>query len=163
SAATIASAATPKPASARPNGLITIPARDWRSALIPVRDRQLFRGVERDDLGPVGRAHDLFLDAGRRKTVARGAVGFEREDHAGLDLHGVVEGVEAGDDRALVEPKPEAMAEEEAEGFHFAGEADLLGLGPGGGDAVGGDAGAHQRDRGVDPFARLLVGVLLCV
>ena len=60
-----------------------------------------------------------------------------------------------------MQAETEAVAEEQTEGLHLAGEADLFGLGPAGGDLVGRDARPYQRDRLVDPFARLLIGVLL--
>src|SRR6185437_9197376 len=131
------------------------------SSSIGVGDRQLVRRVEGDHLG-AGRCHDdLLLDARGGEAVARRAIGLEREHHAFLDFHRVVEGVEPADDRPLVQPQSQPVAEQEAERLHLAGETDLLRLGPARRDLVGGDTGFDQRDRCVDPFARALVGVLL--
>src|SRR6185312_9302219 len=97
---------------------------------IRVGDRQLVGRVERDHLGALGRHDVLHRDARRREAVARRAIGLEREHHALLDLHRVLEGVEPADDRPLVEAQAQAMAEQQAERLHLAGEADRRGLGP---------------------------------
>ena len=57
--------------------------------------------------------------------------------------------------------RPDAVAELEAEALHLVVEAEVLGLRPDARDLVGGDAGSHELDRLVDPFARPLVGVAL--
>src|SRR5262249_5016258 len=126
--------------------------------LVPIRNRQLVGREQRDDLRALRRHDHFLLDARRRGAVTLRAVGFDREDHAGFQLHGVIEGVEAGDDRALVQAQAEAVAEVQAEGSHLALEADVLGAGEGAGDAVGADAGLDERDGLVYPLAGALVG-----
>ena len=102
---------------------------------------------------------DLFLDAGRRLAVARGAVRLEGEHHALLDLDRVVERVDARDHRRLVEADAEAVPELQAEARLLVGEAELLRGRPDARDLVGRHAGAHELDRVVEPLAALLVGV----
>ena len=57
----------------------------------------------------------------------------------------------------------EPVTELQRKGLHLIGEAELARFRPNGRDLVGRNAGAHQVDRGIDPFAALLVGVLLHV
>jgi hypothetical protein len=109
----------------------------------------------------LGRDHDFFLDPRRRNAVLGRAVRLEGDDHAFLDLDRVVERVEAADDRALVQEEPHAVTELQPEALHLVVEPELLGFWPDAGNLVGGHAGAHELDRGVDPFARLLVGIAL--
>src|SRR5262245_23429872 len=59
-----------------------------RLVSIRVRDEQLVGREARDDLGPVGRDHDLLLDPRRRYAVLGRAVGLERDDHASLSSTG---------------------------------------------------------------------------
>src|SRR5262245_1492999 len=66
--------------------------------LVPVRDRKLLGGEERDDLGAARRHDDLLLDPCGGDAVGGGAVGLDGEHHARLELHRVVEGVEPADD-----------------------------------------------------------------
>ena len=91
------------------------------------------------------------------------AVGLERENHAFLQLDRVVDRVEAADDRPLVQRQPQAVAKLQAKRLHLAVEAEVLGFGPGPGDHVGRDAGLDHVDAGIDPLARLLVGVALAL
>src|SRR5206468_3326223 len=126
--------------------------------LVPVRDRKLLGGEERDDLGTARRHDDLLLDPRGGHAVGGRAVGLDGEHHARLELHRVVEGVEPADDRPLVQAQADAVAEVQAEGRHLAVEADLLRLREGARDLVGGDAGLDERDRLGHPLARLLVG-----
>jgi len=112
-------------------------------------------------LAPAAGHHDLLLDARRRETVGRRAVRLQGEDHPFLDLHRVIDGVQAADDGAFVQRKTQAVSELQPEGFHLAGEAEVLGLGPDARHDVGRDPGPNQRDRRVDPLARPLIGVAL--
>src|SRR5215468_10035254 len=76
--------------------------------LVAVRDRQLVRREQRDDVGPL-RGHDhLFLDPRGRGAVGGRAIRLDGEDHAGHELHRLLERVEPRDDRPLVEPEPKA-------------------------------------------------------
>src|SRR5437867_5461944 len=126
--------------------------------LVAVGDRQLLGGEERDDLGALGSDDHLLLDARRRDTVGRRAVGLDGEDHPRVELRRIVERVEAADDGPLVETEPEPVAEVEAERGHLGLEPDLLRLREGPGDPVGRHPGLDQGDRLVHPLARLLVG-----
>src|SRR5260370_37971259 len=67
----------------------------WDSALVAVGDGELLGGKERDDLGALGRHDHLFLDASGRDAVGSRAVRLDGEDHPLLELHGVVERVQA--------------------------------------------------------------------
>src|SRR5262249_28889986 len=100
------------------------------SVSIRIGDRQLFRRIKRDHLGAFGRHHHFLFDACGGIAVGGGTISLEREDHAFLYLEGIIEGVEAADDGALVQAEAESVAEEESERFHLADEADLLCLGP---------------------------------
>src|ERR1700710_713386 len=122
-------------------------------------DEQLLGGEAGED--PVaGLGHqDLLLDPRGGDAVGGRAVGLQGEDHAGNDRLRVVEAVQAGDHRRLVEADAKAVAELQAEARFLVGEALLLGGRPARGDLVGGDAGADQVDRVVEPLAALLVGV----
>src|SRR4051812_50191022 len=73
----------------------------------------------------------------------------------------MVERDHARNDRPLMQRKPEPMAELQAEGGHLVGETKILRLREYLADLVGGDARLDQRDRLVEPFACLLVGVVL--
>src|SRR5690606_40084487 len=95
----------------------------------------------------------IFLDACGREAVLRRAVRLEREDHALLDLHRIVERHEAADDRPLVERDAETVSELQAEALHLAREAELLRFRPLLRDLVGADAGLDRIDRRIDPFA----------
>ncbi len=125
------------------------------------RDEQLV-GREAGDHVAAGRGHDhLFLDPRRRAPVRRSAVGLEREDHPFLELDGVLERMDARDHRGLVEPDADAVSELETEAGLLVREAELLGGRPDLRDLVRRHAGPHERDRGVEPFAALLVRVEL--
>ncbi len=97
---------------------------------IPVGDRQFLRGEQRDHTAALVGDDDFLLDAGGGKAVGGGAVGFQREHHALLDLGRVGERDHPRDDRALVQREAEAVAELQAEGRHLVGEAELLRLRP---------------------------------
>ncbi len=136
-------------------------ARFTSISSVPVGDRQLFGREERDHLA-AGVRHDHFLLDARCRVPVRGrAVGLEREDHAGLDLHRALQGDEARDDRTLVESETDAVAELEAERRQLVGEAELLRLRPDLDHGVGRDAGLDQVDRQIKPLAAALVGVVL--
>src|SRR5262249_59799090 len=62
------------------------------SGLVPVRDRKLLGGEERDDLGAARRHNDFLFDPRGGDAVGGGAVGLDGEHHARLELHRVVEG-----------------------------------------------------------------------
>src|SRR5207245_9920084 len=96
-----------------------------RYPLVSVGDRKLVGRKERDDLGAARRHDDFFLDASRGYAVGRRAIGFDREHHARLQLHRIVEGGQAADDRPFVEPQADAATAIEHEGSHDAVEADL--------------------------------------
>src|SRR5436190_16101611 len=98
------------------------PSNDGRSVL--VGDRQLVGGEQRDDLRPARGDDHFLLDARGRGAVRGGAVGLDREHHARLQLHRVVERVQPADDRPLVQAEPDAVAEVVAAGGHLALEAD---------------------------------------
>src|SRR5215813_255611 len=149
------------PPSMRERAGVRVGASRAYSALVAVGDGQFVRGEERDDLRALGRDDHLLLDPRRRDAVRGRAIGLDREDHARLELHGLVQGVEPRDDRTLVEPKAEPVAEVEAEGSHLALEADLLRLGKALGDALGGYARLDESDGAVHPVPRLLVGAVL--
>src|SRR5258708_17295892 len=117
---------------------------DWWSGSIPVRDRQLLGREQRDHAAALVGDHDLFLDARRRIAVLGGAVGFEREHHAFLDLGRMGERDDAADDWPLVQRQPEAMAELQTEGRHLVRKAELLRLWPHAADLVGADARLDQ-------------------
>src|SRR5262245_36865149 len=112
------------------------PAPPTASRSVLVGDRQLVGGEQRDDLR-AGRGHDHFLlDAGGGGAVGGGAVRLDGEHHARLQLHRIVERVQAADDRALVQTQADAVAEIETESGHLALEADLLRLRKRAGDLV---------------------------
>src|SRR6185437_16970844 len=89
------------------------------------------------------------------------AVGLQREDHPRLQLHRMLQRIQPADDRALVQGQAEAVAELKAEGLHLIGKAELRRGRPRPRDLVGGRPRTYERDRGVDPFAGLLVRVAL--
>src|SRR3989454_3811084 len=129
-----------------------------RSLVRAVAGRPSLSSRITSSLSALGHDDHLFLDARRRDAVGRRAVGLDREDHPGLELHRVVERVQPADDRPFVEAQPEPVAEVEAERGHLALEPDLRRLRKGPGDPVGRHARLDQRDRLVHPLARLLVG-----
>ena len=67
-----------------------------------VKARKLVGREQRDDLGAARRHDDFFFDPRGGDAVGGRAVGLDREHHAGLQLHRIVEGVQAADDRPLV-------------------------------------------------------------
>src|SRR2546427_10115815 len=93
--------------------------------------------------------------------VVGGAVCLQREDHALLYLHGILQRVQPADDRPLVQRYPEPGAELERERFHLAVEPELLRLRPHLGDLVGAYPWLDELDRRVEPLARQLVSVAL--
>src|SRR5258706_2448586 len=95
------------------------------TVLVGVGNGKLLCGIERDDPGALGREHDFLLDACRRDAVLCRAERLDREHHAGLQLVGLDEGVEPRDQRTLVQPEAEPMAEIEAERGHLGFESDL--------------------------------------
>src|SRR6266571_8808666 len=100
-----------------------VPIQPSFISLIRIGNRQLLRGVERDDLGAFRRQDYLLLDARRRDAVARRAIGFDREYHSGLELDRLPQRCEPRNQRPLMQPEAEAVAEVEAEGVHLAREA----------------------------------------
>src|SRR2546430_1611808 len=54
-----------------------------------------------DDLGAIG-VHDQHLLDPHAELVPLAVLGLEREDHAGLDLEGMVQGPDPRDDRRIV-------------------------------------------------------------
>src|SRR2546428_2339378 len=95
--------------------------------------------------------------------VVGGAVCLQREDHALLYLHGILERVQPADDRPLVQRYPEPVAELERERFHLAVEPELLRLRPHPGDLVGAYPWLDELNRCVDPLASLFVSVALAL
>src|ERR1700681_1303892 len=134
-------------------------ARGRRSIL--VGDEQLFGREQRQQRAAAGRDHDLLLDSRRRLTVGGGAIGLEREDHALAQLDRVFERIEAGDDRPLVQPEPETVAELQPERGHLALETEVLRFRPQSGDLIGGGPRPHQVDRRIDPFPSSRICVAL--
>src|SRR3954466_13968830 len=88
-------------------------------SLVGVGNREFLCGVKGYDLGTRRGEDYLLLNARRRDAVARRAIRLHREDHAGLELDRLTEGVEPRDERPLMQPEPEAMAEVQSEGVHF--------------------------------------------
>src|SRR5689334_4793274 len=86
-------------------------------------DRQFLGRILGDHLATLGGDHHLFLDARGRDAVLGRAVGLERENRARLDLDRLLEGIEARDDRPLVDAQPDAMRKFEPERLHLAREA----------------------------------------
>src|SRR5438309_5008732 len=125
---------------------------------VRVGNREFLCRVKRDDARALRGEDHFFLDARGRDAVGRRAIGLHREHHAGLELDRFAQGREARDERALVQPEAQAMAEVEAEGVHLAGEADLLCLRHGERNLVGRHARLQQLDRPIHPFARLAIG-----
>src|SRR5687767_5270996 len=78
---------------------------------VRVGHEQLRRREARDHLRPFLRDHDLLRGPRGRVAVLGGTVRLEGDDHALLDLHRVLEGVQAADDRALMEEQPDAVPE----------------------------------------------------
>src|SRR6202048_483995 len=105
--------------------------------------------------------HDFFLYAGGGIAIRGRAIGLQRKHHALLDLRRMIEGDHPRDDGPLMQGKAEAMPELQPERRHLVGEPEILRLRPDLADLVGGDPRLDQRDRLVQPFARLLVGVVL--
>jgi hypothetical protein len=58
------------------------------SSLVLVRDRKLFRWIQRDDLRALRREHNHLFDARGGNTIRRRTERFYREYHAGLQLIG---------------------------------------------------------------------------
>src|SRR6476646_1415679 len=149
---------------------IPLPCSDSRGlALEQVRSahvglaahEELLGGELRDDAVPRRRDDDLFLDASCGLAVARCAVRLEREDHTLLDLDRVLERVHARDHGRLVQADAQAVAELEAEAGLLVGEAQFMSSRPDARDLIRRGAGTNELDRGVEPFAALLVGVEL--
>src|SRR5882724_38685 len=167
-AATRASSASVSPSARCPRmwSMTRLTRRSYSSRSAPptaarsvlVGDRQLVGREQRDDLGPARGDDHFLLDARGRGAVGGGAVRLDREHHAGLQLHGIVERVQPADDGPLVQPQADAVAEVQPERGHLALEADLLRLGEGPRDLVRRHAGLDERDGLVHPLARLLVG-----
>src|SRR5262245_3264218 len=151
-------AARSKAVASSSNTTVAVRIAFSRSGSVPVSDRKLVGREQRDDLGTARRHDHFLLDAGCGHPVSGRAIGLDREHHSGLQLHRIVERVQAADDRSLVQAQTDPVAEVEAEGGHLAVEADLLRLGERTRDLVGRDAGLDERDRFVHPLAGLLVG-----
>src|SRR5262249_33923780 len=128
------------------NARITVRIAPSRAGSIPVRDRKFVGREARDDLGAARRHDHFFLDASRGHPIGGWAIGLDREHHTGLQLHRIVERVQAADDRPLVQAQTDAVAKVEAEGGHLAVEADLLRFRKPARDLVGGDPGLDGRD-----------------
>jgi hypothetical protein len=126
-----------------------------------VRDRQLLRREKRDDGAAFVGDDDLLLDAGGGIAVRRRAISFERKDHPGFDLHRIVETHHPTDDRPLMQRKAEAVAKLKPKGRQFVREAQAFRGRPDVRDDVSRDARLDQVDRIVEPFAALLVRVVL--
>src|SRR5262245_29125759 len=112
------------------NGFATSNAvsKSAKVVLVLVRDRQLLRREQCDHAAAfVGHDHFL-LDARRRIAVLGWAIGLQREYHALLDLGWVVNRDHARDDWTLVQCQAKPVAELQAEGGHFIGEAEFLRL-----------------------------------
>jgi hypothetical protein len=73
----------------------------------------------------------------------------------------MIERDRAGDDRPLVQRKAEPVAELQTEGRVLVREAEDSAVGQTFGHLVGGHARLDHGDRGVDPFPRLDIGVVL--
>ena len=95
-------------------------------ALVGIGNRQLLRGIQRNDLArPSGvsttsssmRAADTPSFAGQKVSTAN--------TMPTLSSIGLDERIEARDQRPLVQPEPQAVAEIQAEGVHLGLEADL--------------------------------------
>src|ERR1700704_2406799 len=123
-------------------------------ASVWICDRQLFGGIKRDDLRALGRENHFFLDARGGDAVARGAVGFDREHHARLQLDRLLERSEPRDQRPLMQSEPQPVAEVETKSLHLARKADFLRLRERARDLVARHPGLEELDRLVYPFAR---------
>src|SRR5260370_35212374 len=75
---------------------------------IRIGDRELLRGVERDDRGPGRREDHFFLDPGSRDAVARGTVRLHPPHHPRLTLARAVQRAEPAETRPLGQAKPRA-------------------------------------------------------
>src|SRR5262249_42763052 len=82
---------------------------------VPVGDRKLVGRKECDDLRAARRHDHFLLDAGRGYPIGGRAIGLDREHHTGLQLHRIVERVQAANDRPLVQAQTDPVAEVEAE------------------------------------------------
>src|SRR5262249_50947066 len=71
-------------------------------------DGNLFHREVGDDLGAI-RVDDQHLLDPHAELVPLAVLGLEREDHAGLDLEGMVQGPDPRDDRRIVLRDPEAV------------------------------------------------------
>src|SRR5690349_20887841 len=67
----------------------------------PARDEQLLGRELGDDLAAGGRDDQLLLDAGGADPVGRWPVGLEGEEHALLELLGMIDRDQAREDRLL--------------------------------------------------------------
>src|SRR5213593_697333 len=65
-----------------------VPIQPSFTSLIGVGNREFLCGIERNDLGALGRKYHFFLDARCRDAVGGRAVGLDREHHAGLSSIG---------------------------------------------------------------------------
>src|SRR5271166_1469050 len=123
-----------------------------------IGDWQLLRRIERNHLRPAWGEYDLFFDPCRGYAVTRRTISLDCEDHAGLEFDRLLEGVQARNQGPFVQAKSEPMAKIEAEGFHFAAEADVLRLRESAGDPVAANPGFQQADCPVHPLARIAIG-----
>src|SRR5918992_6027805 len=96
----------------------------------PAGDHQVLGREAGDHLAAVGRDHELLLDAGGGPAVARRPERLEREDHALLDLLGVVERDQPAEDGLLPDREAHAVAELQREGRLLVWEPELRGLRP---------------------------------
>src|SRR5215210_6590036 len=103
-----------------------VPIQPSLSFSVGVGNRKFLCGIKRNDLGAAWCEYDLFLDARSRHAVAGGTVGFHREHHSGLELDRLAQRVQPRDQRPLMQPEAQAMAEVEAERVHLAAKAGFL-------------------------------------
>src|SRR6185295_13933747 len=96
-----------------------VPIQPIEGFLVGIGDREFQRGVERNDLRSFRREYDFLLDACRGYAVLRRAEGLDRKHHARLELVGFYEGIDARNERPLVQSEPQAMAEIEAKRGHL--------------------------------------------
>ena len=92
-------------------------------------DEKFFRREPRDHFVPRRGDYDFFFDARRAPAVRRRPEGFQREHHARLDLHRMLERNQAADHRLLPDGEPDAVAVLQRERGFFVGEAEVVAFG----------------------------------
>src|SRR3954447_2342405 len=131
------------------------------SKSVRVGDDEVLGRKERENPRTVLGHHDLLLDAGRGHAVAGRAVGLEGEHHAGLELDGLLHGVQPRDDRPFVQAEPQSVRELKPERLHFATEAEFLGPREQRRDLVRAHARLDAFQTAVHPLTSLLVRISL--